>query len=171
MTVNKKGIHVLRRHIVSSAALRLLILSVVLALLAGFVLYRISNSSDTKKVEVVRYGGAGPAEGSYEVIATTKNGQSSRVSVVIGNLSNEELIALNDRLYEENKGLSRSVYIDYFDDKDAAKDYFAKINDPSSSGDQKKELVEHYKAVMVSTDQLQKKLFTIGRETQLLKSY
>lgn len=132
----------------------------------GAFLYYQHRQTQTKT-----YSGKGPDSGSYQVVSETKNGDTTRISVVISDLTDDELIQLNDKIYEEKKSAGKNVYIDYFTDKDVAEIYFKQISEPGTTNEQKKELVKHYRAVMISSPIMGKKLQLVQAQNNVLKSY
>lgn len=132
----------------------------------GAFLYYQHQQTKTKT-----YSGKGPDSGSYQVVSETKNGDTTRISVVISDLSDDELIQLNDKIYEEKKSAGKNVYIDYFTDKEVAEVYFKQISEPGTTNEQKKELVKHYRAVMISSPIMGKKLQLVQAQNNVLKSY
>jgi hypothetical protein len=107
----------------------------------------------------------------YEVLAETKVGQSTRITVYTPEISDSRIIALNDILYVKYKAKSPALFIDYFDDKEVAKIYFATISNPKVSQKDKKKLVSHYKAVMSASQINGNKLFKVANGNIVLKTY
>lgn len=151
------------------------VIVLVLGIVIGVVSVVIWRSKSDKPINpsVIRYESRGPSKGDYDVLGTTNKKDSLRVTVVIKKLSDEQLISLNDKLLGEysSKSKSKSLYIDYFDDPEVAKVYFAKMTDPATTVEQKKELARHYKALMVDNSTQGKKLFAIDASGRVIKTY
>lgn len=128
-------------------------------------------STLVKTTPIVTYGSSGPASGAYEVVATQNNGGTLRVSVVTNKKTDADLIQINDLLLSEYENRAKSLFIDYFDDKEVAKIYFSKMNDSRIAMEQKKELVRHYIAVMVKSPLQDKKLIRIQPNGSSIKAY
>lgn len=140
-------------------------------LIGGLVVLRNGQSDEQPKSGVTTYQSRGPSKGDYEVLAETPSKESLRVAVIIKKLSDDKLISINDKLLSEYQPKAKNLFIDYFDDSEVAKVYFAKINDPQTSPAQKRELARHYKALMVSSGAQGKKLYAVDSSGRVIKSY
>lgn len=103
------------------------IIVVVLLIIIG--IFSSTSSPTTQKTTK-------PAESQPEKVVSdyvvVKKDQTTSVSLIMIIYTTEKddnkLIALNDKLFNENKGSNTLVMIRYFDDKSVAETYFDKIN-------------------------------------------
>ena len=108
----------------------------------------------------------------YEILSNDKTNQLRRITVYTSETSDDRVIKLNDKLLGENKDGITNLYIDYFNSKDAAKNYFAKQADDSISEAQKNEAYTHYIASMkYNTTTGYKELVKQGNTQVTLKKY
>ncbi len=109
---------------------------------------------------------------SYSVISENKRGTLNRVEVYTTETSDDRLIKLNDKLLDQYKPGLTILYIDYFNDKTVASDYFSKQNDPNISEAEKDQLYTHYIANLVyNTNSGLKELVRQGDNQKVLKTY
>lgn len=165
-----------KRHqkLASNALLRLYVLLIIgICIVVGVVAVVVWRNKSDKPItpSLVRYESRGPNKGDYEVLGTTKKTDSWRVTVVIKKLSDQQLISVNDKLLGEYSSKAQNLYIDYFDDPEVAKVYFARMTDSKTTTEQKKELARHYKALMVVTSAQGKKLFAVDASGRVIKAY
>lgn len=108
----------------------------------------------------------------YQIIGRTGSAENSRLQVITKETDGTRLIQLNDYLYTTYKGVAKSFFIDYFDDKAVASTYFAKQTSPSVSKAEKDQLYRHYIAIMVDAPFMPNKvLYRQGRPPVELKRY
>lgn len=107
----------------------------------------------------------------YKVLTEKKEGESLRVTVITPETSDARIIAINDKVYNEFKDKYKSLYIDYFDNEEISKVYFAKITDKKTSNKDKKNLLSHYIALMIANEISGKKLNKVTANNSLLKTY
>ena len=108
----------------------------------------------------------------YEILSSDKSNDLLRVTVYTTETADDKLIAMNDKLVADNKKGVTHLFIDYFNDKAAAKNYFDKQADDSLSEAQKDELYTHYIAKMVYNTSTNTKTLTKQGATQtVLKVY
>lgn len=109
---------------------------------------------------------------SYEVLGESKSGTLNRVKVYTTETTDDRLIKLNDKLLAQYKPGLTHLYIDYFNDKTAATDYFNKQSNPNISEAEKDQLYTHYIANMVyNTTSGLKQLVRQGDTQKVLKNY
>lgn len=117
------------------------------------------------------YSGIGPKTGNYELLGGSTENNTTRYTVLIGKISDEELISINDKLYKEKKSSNKSFFIDYFTDKKVAEKYFKTINENKTSNEHKQELIKQYRAVMISSPFMGDRLQLVGSQNKVLKEY
>ena len=108
---------------------------------------------------------------AYELLSQTTKGKDMRVTVVVGTKDKTKLTLLNNKLIAQykTKAAKTTLYIDYFDDRQAAKDYFAKIADKKISQTDRTNLAKHYVAIATYSAQLGPQFVIVPDVGSLLK--
>lgn len=83
----------------------------------------------------------------YKVLYQDSENESIFLSLYVNDTASNNLIEINDKLYEKYKGSYSSFSFNYFDDKDAAaKIYLVMLND---TGEVQRKALEHNVAVFL----------------------
>lgn len=108
---------------------------------------------------------------SYEVLSETTKGNDTRVTVFVGGKDAAKLGRLNDKLLGQYKAkiTKTSLYIDYFDDRQSAIDYFSKITNKKTTQTEKTKLTSHYVAITTYSSQLGAHFTVLPDVQKLLK--
>ena len=107
----------------------------------------------------------------YSVHGQKKTGESLRVTVITPETEDARLVAINDKVFPDYKDKASNVFIDYFDDAEIAKIYFDKVANPKTNDKDKKNLVSHYIALMMSSKISGNKMYKISTDNIVLKTY
>lgn len=84
----------------------------------------------------------------YEVLSTGSKIGQPRLTVYISSNNQDKVRTLNAKLYDQyKKNYQGTWWIDYFDNKSVAEQYFTKISNPKVSTNDRKELTKHYIAI------------------------
>lgn len=121
------------------------IIAVVIVVVLLIIIGIFANYSSPVIEKTTKPAESQPAklESDYVVV---KKEQTTSVSLIMIIYTTEKddnkLIALNDKLFNENKGSNTLVMIRYFDDKNVAETYFDKINTVSEK--ESDQMFTHY---------------------------
>lgn len=79
----------------------------------------------------------------YEIVKKVAGGTTLTLRVYTQEKEDQRIIQLTDKILSENKGLTH-LFIDYFDDKQLATEYFDKLGNDSISETEKDKMFSHY---------------------------
>lgn len=99
----------------------------------------------------------------YEILSTTTKGNNTRTTVLIDTTDSAKITALNEVLVKQYPPVAgKSVFIDYFNDRATADDYFAKLADKKTTTAQKQQLSSHYLALRTAVSGTKDNLLIIS---------
>lgn len=113
---------------------------------------------------------------AYEVLSKKDvDANTTRVTIYTLEKNSQKLVALNKKLKDEYTLKSTDgqnnfiLYIDYFDDKTVAGNYFTLINDSKTTAAQKRKLLSHYIAMSSPSFKTPENLLMLGNQNQIIE--